>query len=815
MKYATSSRRLLCLASSAAIATVLATTAAAAQTVPPSGGEPASEAPSGALAATSSTDDVVDIVVTANKREESLNKVGLSVTAISGEDLVRRKITSLQDLAAVVPGLAFAPSANNTPILTLRGIGFNESSLGVYPAVSVYVDQAPLPFPVLASHAAFDLQRIEVLKGPQGTLFGQNSTGGAINYIAAKPTEAFKAGGDISYGRFNQIEANGFISGKVAENVRARLALTGVNSDGWQKSYTRPYDRNGKTSYVAGRFLLDWDPAETVRLSFSLSGWIDKSEPQAGQYILLQPQTPGDEQPQELAAPFSPENPRAADWSTGINTPRSNRKFIQPAMRVDIDVTPGLTLTSLTSYNDYKQDQTTDGDGSALIVTDIQEDYGYIRSFNQELRLANAPGSAFRWVIGANYEKSTTFERQLLVYPDNNSFSPSKNFIFQNFQQGHQSIRNYAVFGNTEYDLTPKLTLKAAARYTNSRNKAEICGFDAGDGQIAGLFNFLGSILGSVPFTPISATGTFDNNCFSLNQNFVPGGEPFKETLKEDNVSWRAGLDYQVQPRTLVYLNVSRGYKAGSFPILAAAFESQLSPVTQESVTAYEAGVKTSLWDRKAQFNAAAFYYDYKDKQVLTKEDFGLFGILDQLKNIPKSRVFGIEAELTVNPVTGLTLGGAVTYLDTKIQKYSGVDYVGTPRNFAGQPLPFASKWNYGVNAEYRFTTPSGGEPFIGVSVNGKSAADTVPGGGTIAVVNSVHTRVLPGLTYPFRTNAYTTVDGRLGYEGPDGRWSVMVWGKNIFNQYYWTNVVTASDFTSRYAGRGATYGVTLGFKVR
>ena len=177
--------------------------------------------------------------------------------------------------------------------------------------------------------------------------------------------------------------------------------------------------------------------------------------------------------------------------------------------------------------------------------------------------------------------------------------------------------------------------------------------------------------------------------------------------------------------------------------------------------------------------------------------------------------MLGAEAELTVRPVTGLTLGGAVTYLDTKIQKYSGVDYVGTPRNFAGQPLPFASKWNYGVNAEYRFTTPSGGEPFIGVSVNGKSAADTVPGGGTIAVVNSVHTRVLPGLTYPFRTNAYTTVDGRLGYEGPDGRWSVMVWGKNIFNQYYWTNVVTASDFTSRYAGRGATYGVTLGFKVR
>lgn len=758
---------------------------------------------------------VGDIIVTANKREESLNRVGLTITAISGDELAQRRITSLQDVAAAVPGLAFAPSANNTPILTLRGIGFNESSLGVYPAVSVYVDQAPLPFPVLASHAGFDLERIEVLKGPQGTLFGQNSTGGAINYVAAKPTSTLQAGGDIGHGRFNRVEGNAFISGPIAENLRARLAVTGVNSDGWQVSYTRPEDRNGKQSYIAGRFLLDWDAAESVRFAFSLNAWRDKSEPQAAQYILLQPQTPGDEQPQELAAPFSPETPRAADWATGINTPRSNRRFIQPAMRADFDLSEDLTLTSLTSYSRYKQDQTTDGDGSALIVTDIQEDYGTIRSFNQELRLANNPAAAFRWVLGANYEKSKTFERQLLVYPDNNSFSPSKNFIFQNFQQGRQSIRNYAVFGNVEYDLSEKLIAKGAVRYTNSRNAAEICGFDAGDGQIAGLFNFLGSLIGSAPFTPVSATGRFDNNCFSLDENNTPSGEPFTQTLKEDNVSWRAGLDYRVDPNTLLYANVSRGYKAGSFPILAAATESQFAPVTQEALTAYEAGIKAGFLDRKVQLNAAAFYYKYRDKQVLTKVADPIFGILDQLRNIPKSRVFGMEAELTVRPVAGLTLSGAVTYLDTKIEEYTGVDYVGTPRDFAGQTLPFASKWNYSLSADYRMQTASGGTPFFGASVNGRSSADTVPGGRTIIAVNTVNSRVLPGLVYPFRTNGFATVDGRIGYEAADGRWTAMVWAKNIFNTYYWTNVVTASDFSARYAGMPATYGVTLAFKIR
>ncbi len=759
-------------------------------------------------------DDVGDIVVTANKREERLNRLGLTVTAISGAALAERRITSLQDVAAAVPGLTFAQSAANTPILSLRGIGFNESSLGVYPAVSVYVDQAPLPFPVLASHAAFDLQRIEVLKGPQGTLFGQNSTGGAINYIAAKPTQEFKAGGDISYGRFNMIEGNAFISGPIAENVRARLAVSGLRADGWQISNSRPDDRNGKQSYVTGRFLLDWDPSEAIHLSFSLNGWRDTSEPQAGQFILLRGQTPADVQPQELVQPFSPEKPRAADWSTGVGTPRSNRKFYQPAFRADVELNESLTLTSLTSYAHYTQDQTTDGDGSPLVVNNFQQDNGYLHSFNQELRIANATSSAFRWVLGANYERSNTFQRQLLVYSDNSSNAPSKLFLQRNFQQGQQSIRNYAFFGNAEFDLTPDITLKAAARYTDSRNRAAICGYDAGDGNAANFFNFLGTRLGTVPFTRVGSSGSADGNCFSLNGNNVPSGVPYKNTLSEDNVSWRVGLDYRLNPAVLLYANASRGYKAGSYPILAAASISQFMPVTQESVTAFEGGFKVKLWDSRIQINNAAFYYKYKDKQVLTKDRFLVFGVLDILRNIPKSRVLGLESEFTIRPVAGLTMAAAITYLDTKIQRYLGVDYIGTNRNFAGEPLPFAPKWNYSFNVDYRLKTNGGGTPFVGVSVNGHSSSDTVPGGGTIPVTSAPTTRILPGLAFPFRTNSYTTVDGRLGYEAPGGRWRAMVWGKNIFNRYYWTNVVTRADFSSRYAGKPATYGLTIGFNI-
>ena len=764
-----------------------------------------------------SSDTLTEVVVTANKREESVNRVGMTITPISGAELAARGVNSLESLASVVPGLVFSPSVNGTPILTLRGVGFNESSIGVYPAVSVYVDQAPLPFAVLARHSTFDVERVEVLKGPQGTLFGQNSTGGAINYVAAKPTDEFEAGVQVGYGRFNRVEGNAYLSGRVAENLRSRVAISGVNSDGWQESYTRPWDKNGKQSYAAARWLVDWEPSSNVRVAFSLNGYYDTSQPQAGQYILLQPQTPGDEQPQEIAAPFSPSKPQAADWAGGINAPRGRATFFQPAVRVDVDLNDALTLTSLTSYNHYTQNQTTDGDGSALIVTDIQEDVGNIRSFNQELRLANKGDGAIRWVVGANYEDSETFERQLLVYPDNNSFSASKNFIFQNYQQGAQDIKTYAAFGHVEYDISTDLTLKAGARYTSSENAAAQCGFDAGDGKIAGLFNFLGSLFNPTPgsYTPVNSVGYFDNNCFSLNSRLAPSGTPTATTLKETNVSWRVGVDYRIQPSTLVYFNASRGFKAGSFPILAAATVSQFAPVTQESVTAYEAGFKASFLDRKAQLNAAVFHYSYEDKQVLTKAADPIFGILDILRNIPKSKVTGVEVDLTIRPIPALTVSVPLTYLKTEITEYSGVDYVGRTRSFAGSELPFAPKFSYGLNADYRFEGATNFTPFFGISLNGRSGADTVPGGSSIVATNSTNTRVKPGVVYPFRTESYSTVDARFGLEGADGKWSVMVWGKNLGNKYYWNNVVTSSDFTARWAGMPATYGISWTTKTR
>src|SRR5580692_4492289 len=187
-----------------------------------------------------SSDGLAEIIVTATKRNQALQVVPITVSVLDARQLADRRIETLSDIAEAVPGLSYSTSANNTPVYTLRGVGFNDQSLSAYPTVSVYLDEAPLAFPVLSEQGAFDLQRIEVLKGPQGTLFGQNSTGGAINYIAAKPTDTPKAGLDAGYGRFDDFTVDGFVSGPLTDTLKARLSYEAESAGPWQHSYFMP-----------------------------------------------------------------------------------------------------------------------------------------------------------------------------------------------------------------------------------------------------------------------------------------------------------------------------------------------------------------------------------------------------------------------------------------------------------------------------------------------------------------------------------------------------------------------------------------------
>ena len=780
-----------------------------------------------------------EIIVTANKREENLNKVGLTITAISGKELQERGVASLEDIAALVPGLSYSTSTANTPIFTLRGVGFQESSLGVYPAVSVYLDQIPLAFPILAAHSAFDLERVEVLKGPQGTLFGQNSTGGAINYIAAKPTKTLQAGGDIGYGRFGSIDGNAYVSGPLSDTLGFRVSGTGHHMNDWQESVSRPGDTNGHQDYAAGRLLLDWKPSDAIKLELNVNGWKDTSQPQAQQLIGITPQTASGTQSIALeeASTFALANARSADWATSVIdpgtgtiitptafggapgngqggyvagtgqlvnfTPFSNRNFYQTALRADIELGGGITLTSLSSYAHFDQKQRISQDGNALVTFDLQKADGYIDTYGQELRLSNDAKSQLRWLMGANYENSTTYEDQLLRYFDNSSYSPALNWINASGVTNLQKIKNYAVFGNLEYSVSDALTLKAGARYTESDNHSSICSYTTPTGRVQTLFGGAG-----VNGTCFTYTSTFSN------------GPPITGQLNENNVSWRVGADYKIDRDTLLYANISRGYKAGSFPSLSTASYLGLLPVTQESVTAYEAGFKATMMDRKVQLNAAGFYYDYKNKQIRGKLIDAVFGALDALINVPKSRIFGLEGDVTVRPTSELTINAALTYLNSKITEGPAApknnDIYGQVNNPDGDPLPFTPKISAVVNVDYRHELASGGSAFVGVSASARSHSDAAIGANVIPFPYGPNSFTAPGVgSNVFNIKGYTTADARIGYEAADGAWKLMLWGKNIFNTYYWTTVIPSNDSQGRMAGMPVSYGVTLGFKVK
>jgi len=757
-------------------------------------------------AAAASDGGVPEIIVTAQKRAQSINDVGLTITALSSDALDKQGVKSMQDMARVVPGLNFADSGWGKPIFTLRGVGFSDNSLSNYPTTSVYVDEVPLPFAVMTAHANLDLERLEVLKGPQGTLFGQNSTGGAINYIAAKPTDTLAAGIDATVGRFGQGEANGFVSGPITDTLGVRVAGQYGYGNGWQKSYTRD-DSIGKRNYLNGRLLTVWKPTDTLKIQLNLNGWRDRSDTLAPQMLGTSPQFDFNGfslvTPRYAAYPFAPETPRAADWNAGFGRPKGDRRQYQGALRADLDVTDGITLTSISSYTKFKTNQTIDLDG-----TDV-EIYGYnirgnIKSFNQELRLAGGEGSALHWVVGANYEKSRTFEDQFQFYHD--STVAVVGFGETAAQDALSHKRNYAFFASGDYEVVQGVTLKAGVRYTNSRQTMSECNHDTGDGTTNAAVAFIYS--GFHPGVPFPAA---IGDCTPLDPvTFEPSR--FLDTLKEDNVSWRVGVDYKVDRDLLLYASVSKGYKAGGWPTTGALLLTSYSAVSQESLLDYEAGFKAQLADRRVSLNGAAFWYEYGNKQLLGRYLDSIFGPLPILTNVPKSRIRGAELELNATPIDGLQLSAGVTYLDAKVTKFIGVNAGGALSDFAGTAIPFTSKWQYVASVDYTVPTEGSFRPFVGATYSGRSSMTAIVGSAVGARTPGGFRSAVP-LANLYDLPSYGMLDLRIGVEGADKDWRLFFWGRNVTNEYSATNVIIANDAIVRYAGQPATYGVTFSHK--
>lgn len=747
-------------------------------------------------ASTSSTDAVPgDIIVTAQKRSERLRDVPVSITAVSGEQLKAQGITTPEMLVKVTPGFSLNKTVYGTPVFYIRGVGFNDTALGASPAVSAYTDQLPIPYSPEARGATLDLERVEVLKGPQGTLFGQNSTGGAINFIAAKPTDELHAGFDLTYGRFDEVDAEAFVSGPISNTLTARIAVRNEYRGDWQRGYTTS-ESLGEKNFHNGRLIIDWKPVDKLKVELSATGWKDQSESQQPQFVKFDPQLTG---PRATTIPYpiqnfpaAPKNDRAAAWDPERSFQQDNW-FYQFGGRIDLAISDKLNLTSLTSYSKFSQHVLTDFDSTTYPVTLATQDGG-VRSFTQELRLSGSIAEdRLKWVLGGNYQDDRVFDR-LFENPITVSSVPFvRAFRVDNLQR----VKTKSVFGSIDIKLTEHLTAQGSARYSKQDRAFSGCFYDNGDGSAAALFSVL---VGH----PLAA-----GSCLTPNPA-NPGTSGVTGSLNEDNVSWRGGLNWKPDTNTLIYANVTKGYKSGSFPTIPYITPDTYAPVKQESVLAYELGTKLSLFSHALEVDGALFYYDYNDKQLNGFVNTAV-GISPALVTVPKAKVKGAEINTILRPIRGLTITAGGTYIDTRIdrnpvdrvtgQPVSPTDYLGNPSNYVGLSFPNIPKWQGTGDAQYRFPVSGTLAAYVGSSATYHSSTSSNLKSGIAsadALVKIPH---------------YILVDIRAGVETQDGKWRLEAWGRNVTNKYYLIGTLRFADYYTRFTGMPATYGASLYFR--
>jgi len=655
--------------------------------------------------------------------------------------------------------------------------------LAATPTVTVYVDEVPLPFSHMTQFAGLDVERVEVLKGPQGTLYGENADGGAINFIAAKPSSTLQAGVDASYGRFNDVDLQGFVSGPLTSTMSARLSAHHEGASGWQNSISRPGDRNGSKNINNARLLIDWQPNDDLKVGLDVNGGVDRSEVQAAQFEGITILEPGRTRvkntvPALFNLPPAPNNAQAADWKAGVPLKQNDSQF-QGALKINYDLNSNIKLASITSYVIFNEYQPVEADGTQF--TNIGGDVvGQVKSFYQELRAQGKAFDKLSWIVGANYQHDKIHEVQHTLLPDSGNFSLG---ITENDNLSDEVVKTKAVYTDLDYALTDTLSAQGGVRYTSQSHSFSGC---TGPGD-AFTVAFWQNIIHTNPV--VGGCGTL-----------LPSGLGglVISSLDEDNVSWRGNVNWKASENTLLYATASKGYKGGSYPLTGGTSTTAYRPVHQESILDFEGGIKTSLLDKMLQLNAAAFHYDYRGKQVRGKYIDPLVGnAAGALVNVPKSTVNGGELGVTLRPVTGLVLDLQGTYSATKIANpFLNFDFYGFESNLGGQTLPFAPKWSAVVHANYEHPLVQNWLWSVGADLDYQSS--------TFASL---------GVNPAFLVPSHTTLDLRAGVSTDDHKLSFSVWGRNVTNDYYWTSVSLVLDAVSRYAAPPATYGVSISYR--
>ncbi len=565
-----------------------------------------------------------EIIITAEKRSESLQDVPVAVTAFQAGELEAFDFTDPGDMAAQVPNLQVSGAYNQSkPIFALRGISFKSFNATDSQAVGVYNDEVFIASRSAQLFQMFDLQRVEVLRGPQGTLYGKNTTGGAINFVSRKPDDTFAVDGALTLGRFNQFDAEVGVTLPIVEGkLTSRVAAVTNNRGGTTLNEYTGKKVNSRDDWAA-RALFRFTPNDNMEWLLNVHGGVSRGD---GSYYHSKGVIPtGDGRKGDILGYV--ENP---DWYTlSSDLPRAfeNINNIGVTLTGNIDFSD-VTLTSITAYDKTDYATHEDSDGSPNSVVDvIYRDHS--KQFSQELRLSSSKDQPFQWIFGLYYftEKLTADNYYNFGIIDPTAFSR---------QVYDQRTDNFAGFGQVSYDLTDKLTATAGARWTYEKKKIT---FDTTD--------FLVFTLGPTPELLVDAS---DDNSW-------------------DEFTWRLGLDYHITNDALVYASYNRGFKSGGYNGIVFT-PGDFSVVNPETVDAYEVGLKSTWFERRLVLNIAAFYNDFSNLQLFNFVP-GPGGVpITQIVNAASARTYGAEFEVTAIPVEGLRVQMGLGLLNAKLQSF-------------------------------------------------------------------------------------------------------------------------------------------------
>ncbi|WP_420381127.1 TonB-dependent receptor [Novosphingobium sp.] len=762
--------------------------------------------------------DVSEIIVTAQNRKESVQNVPIAINVVSSAALERAGVTDFTSVMKVAPELNITTDTNNTRV-SLRGVGTNSNNEGQDQSIAVDIDGEYINRPTVLNAAIFDLDRAEVLKGPQGTLYGRNSTGGAINFITRQPGNVFAGNASITYGNYNQVIAEGGVDVPFGDIGAVRVSGIYHSHDGYtdhpntpfspSSAYTPSSARRSETDGTGGgRISLRLEPASNLHIRVAGEHVEDRFIPQDEAYA-------------DLTAPGN--NPGGSTTSCGngwasvgtdpsgmiecvpqhtntlanvdrhsYNSPTlgvGHERLISSAVRgrVAWDVTSGVRLTYTGAYR-----YTDDTNVLTLAPTYLFPHFGEtVKTQSHELR-ANGEVSGVKWQGGAFYFREQQTSDQGLWSP---------NLFFQGFYINYfkhpTDTKSISGFGQVEVPLTSSLTAVAGARYTHDKrdglwnNYTSPVGLAAvGTGPVD---------LGNGNFVSPYCTGALANPFHAPPFLFCQSPGEEKLHFSGSKFTWTAGLNYKPDTRTLIYAKVSTGYKAGGFDGTGATF-------LPESNTAYEAGAKLNLGNRgQHTLNLSGFYYDYTNLQndVLLNPSKGA-----QTFNAGKARLYGLEAEAHVRATPNDTISATASWLHANyVQFTASVNYYGESGayaptiNLAGNRLPQAP--NYLLTLAYDHTFHLGDAGTVTAS-----AFERYKGSYYLDFYNFNDSR----------QGAHTETDLSLEYRTVNKRFSLQAYVRNLENYrslVYAGNTVVAGQANIYNWGFGnpRTFGARAGFE--